>query len=412
MAEASESTELAPAEGSPIDLNQPELYINREISWLHFNERVLQEAENPRLPLLERVKFLAIFANNLDEFFMIRVSGLRRQVSGGVMEVPPDALTPSQQLTAVRETLSVQLARQARCWSKDLLPKLAAADIRVLPYDQLGPKQRAYLRNYFTEEVFPVLTPLAFDPAHPFPHISNLSLNLAVVVRDPRLGDSFARLKITDAMPRLIPVPDERNVERHQALGLSQVMASNFVLAEEIVTANLDMLFPGLEVVAAYPFRITRDADLEIKDDEASDLLTEIEEQIEMRHWGSVVRLEIDQRMPELIRDVLLRNLELAPYQVYAFDEPLGMVDLMELTRIDRPDLKYQAFLPTVPPILAKREGMFDAIRREASAPLSPLRQLPAGRRLHPRGRRRPRACSRSSRRCTASAPTRRSSTR
>ncbi|HLF76954.1 MAG TPA: polyphosphate kinase 1 [Dehalococcoidia bacterium] len=353
------------AESPAADLNNPDLYINREISWLHFNERVLQEAENANLPLLERVKFLAIFANNLDEFFMIRVSGLRRQVSGGVMEVPADGMTPSQQLAAVREALSGQLARQAQCWSNDLLPKLGANGIRIVPYTDLHPKQRALLRRYFADEVFPVLTPLAFDPAHPFPHISNLSLNLAVVVKDPRTGDSFGRIKIGDAMPRFVPVPDEANVDRHEALGISQVMATSFVLSEEVVAANLDMLFPGLDIVAAYPFRITRDADLELKSDEASDLLTEISEQVEMRHWGSVVRLEIDERMPELVREVLLRNLELAPFQVYSFREPLSLADFMGLTRIDRADLKYPPFVPTLPLVLAKRESMFDVIRRE-----------------------------------------------
>jgi polyphosphate kinase len=347
----------------PVDLNDPGLYINRELSWVRFNERVLEEARDRTLPLLERVKFLSIFANNLDEFFMIRVPGLRRQVTGGVMEAPPDNLTPSQQLASIRELLSLQLGQQADVWNNDLLPELHRSGINVTTYDSLQPKQKALLRRYFAEQIFPVLTPLAFDPAHPFPHISNLSLNLAVVVSDPRHGERFARVKVADTLPRFVPVPDEANVDRYEALGLTEIMATTFVWAEEVISANLDMLFPGLAVEASYVFRVTRDADLEIKDDEASDLLTDIEEQVEMRHWGSVVRLEMDQRAPDRIRDLLLRNLDLPAYQVYMFAEPLRFADLMELTRIDRPDLKYPPFLPAVPPAMAKGENLFELIR-------------------------------------------------
>jgi polyphosphate kinase len=347
------------------DLDDSTLYINREISWLQFNWRVLEEALDERYPLLERVKFLAIFANNLDEFFMIRVSGLRRQVAGGALEAPPDSMTPSEQLAAVRQTLMAQLARQVECWHHDLLPKLEQSGIHVCHYSALQPKQQDLLRHYFAREIFPVLTPLAFDPAHPFPHISNLSLNLAVVINDPRYGERFARVKVSDVLPRLIRVPDEDKVEEYEQLGLTDVLATNFVWLEEIVAANLDMLFPGLEVVAAYVFRITRDADLEIKDDEAGDLLTNVEEQVELRHFGSVVRLEVDHAAPERIREILIRNLELAPYQVYTMAEPLGLADLMELTRIDRPDLKDPPFVPAVPAALIAKENLFSVIRRE-----------------------------------------------
>jgi polyphosphate kinase len=355
---------LHTASQSP-ELDDPRLYTNREISWLQFNARVLEEALDTRHPLLERVKFLAIFANNLDEFFMIRVSGLRRQVAGGVLETPPDGMTPSEQLAAIRQTLMVQLAQQANCWHKDLLPKLYEAGIHLCRYDALGPQQQAMLRRHFAREIFPVLTPLAFDPAHPFPHISNLSLNLAVVVHDPLHGERFARLKVANVFPRLVRIPGEDKVEEYAELGLIEVLANNFVWLEEVVAANLDMLFPGVTVVAVYPFRITRDADLEIKDDEASDLLTNVEEQVEMRHFGSVVRLEVDQAMPERIRDVLLRNLHLEPYQVYTVDGPLGLAEVMELTRVDRPDLKDRPFIPTIPKPLAAKENLFTAIRRE-----------------------------------------------
>jgi polyphosphate kinase len=349
----------------PLALDDPCLYINREISWLQFNARVLEEALDTRHPLLERVKFLAIFANNLDEFFMIRVSGLRRQAARGALETPPDGMTPSEQLAAIRQTLMVQLAQQVDCWHKDLLPKLHESGIHLCHYDTLGPQQQALLRRYFAREIFPVLTPLAFDPAHPFPHISNLSLNLAVVVHDPPHGERFARVKVANVFPRLVRIPSEDKVEEYAELGLTEVLANNFVWLEEVIAANLDLLFPGVEVIAAYPFRITRDADLEIKDDEASDLLTNVEEQVEMRHFGSVVRLEVAQAMPERIRDVLLHNLHLEPYQIYTVDGPLGLADTMQLTRVDRPDLKDRPFIPNIPRPLSTKENLFAAIRRE-----------------------------------------------
>lgn len=349
----------------PLDLEDPRLYINRELSWLHFNARVLEEAEDQDQPLLERVKFLSIFSSNLDEFFMIRISGLREQLSGGVLEAPSDGMTPSEQLAAVRQEILLQLGRFSECWQNDVLPKLRATGIHILRYNQLQPKQRQLLRRYFSREIFPVLTPLAFDPSHPFPHISNLSLNLAVVAKDPERGECFARVKIPDIFPRLIRIPGEEMVAENQQLGLTDLAANNFVWLEEIIAANMNLLFPGLKIVAAYPFRVTRDAEFEIEEDEAADLLESIEEQVDMRHFGSVVRLEIDQTTPEHIREILTRNINLAPYQVYSQGIPLGLSSLMELTRIDRPDLKYPPFLPTTPDPLNKKESLFSIIRRE-----------------------------------------------
>ena len=348
-----------------IDLRVPHLYLNRETAWLQFNWRVLEEALNEDNPLLERVKFLSIFATNLDEFFMIRVSGLSRQVTGGVLEAPPDGMTPLEQLAAIRKTLVGHLEQALDCWHRDLSPRLRDSGVPVLEMSELGHHQKAWLRRYFAREIFPALTPLAFDPAHPFPHISNLSFNLAVVVSDPQGGERFARVKISDVSPSLVRLPNEADLEKNPETDGIEVQASNFVPVEEVVAANLDMLFPGIDVMAAYPFRITRDADLEIKDDEASDLLTSVEAQIEMRHWGSVVRLEIDRNMPERIRDVLMRNLELEPFQVYTIDEPLNLAGLMELTRVERPDLKDQPYLPVIAAPLAKRERLFDTIRRQ-----------------------------------------------
>lgn len=296
---------------------------------------------------------------------MICVSGLREQLTGGVVEAPPDAMKPSEQLAAIRKELTIHLRQQSDCWQTDLLPKLREKYIKVFHYRELQVKQRKLLNRYFAREIFPTLTPLAFDPAHPFPHISNLSLNLAVVVKDPERGECFARLKIPGVFPRLIRIPNEERVEECEQLGLADVDGTNFVWIEEVVAANLNLLFPGLDVVAAYTFRVTRDADLEIEEDEASDLIESVEEQVDLRHFGSAVRLEIDKATPEHIREILSRNLSLAPYQVYTTEGPIGMADVMELTRIDRPDLKDTPFVPVVSGALAKKESLFSVIRRE-----------------------------------------------
>jgi polyphosphate kinase len=347
-----------------LDLDDPSLFINRELSWLKFNERVLEEALDERHPLLERVKFLSIFSSNLDEFFMIRVSGLRRQFVAGVVETPPDGMTPAEQLMAIRRELMPLLKKEADCWHKDILPHLEENSIYVLNYDDLKRKQRKLLRRYFEREIFPALTPLAFDPGHPFPHISNLSLNLAVVIKDPEYGERFARVKVPAIFPRLLRIPSEERADIYESLGLADISSNTFVWLGEVVAANLDMLFPGLEILAAYPFRVTRDADQEIEEDEAADLLDTIEQSVRLRHFGSVVRLEVDHAMPERIRDILVSNLRLAPYQVYTVDAPIGMADLFELTRIDRPELKDPSFLPAIPPSLSTEENVFSIIKR------------------------------------------------
>jgi polyphosphate kinase len=364
MMNASQQSQVAQETPNlPEPVGEQSLFFNQELSWLQFNLRVLEEALNKEAPLLERVRFLAIFANNLDEFFMVRVSGLRGQLTGGVFQSPPDGMTPAQQLMAIREILTGQLAQVAGCWASDVKPRLRDQNINVLEYRELNLEQTAALREYYAREVFPVLTPLAFDPAHPFPHISNLSLNLAVVVKDNRGREGFARLKVADGLPRLVPVPGEGNFEASMDPSAAGI-GGNFVWIEDIVAANLDMLFPGVEIVDAYPFRITRDADFDMKDD-VSDLLTNIEELIEMRHWGAVVRLELDHETPDRIRDILMRNLDLTPDQVYLSKEHLGFADLTDICRIDRADLKYTPHLPYVPDEVAAAASMFDVITDE-----------------------------------------------
>lgn len=339
-------------------------YINREISWLKFNERVLEEAFDETHPLLERVKFLSIFATNLDEFFMIRVSGLRRQLGAGSLKPPPDQMTPSEQLLAIRHLLLPKLDEQYRCWQEDLLPRLKEQGINILAYDELKRKQRKVLRKYFKKEIFPALTPLATDPGRPFPHISNLSVNLAVLVHDPAHGKRFARLKVPPMYPRLIAIPDEEAVDELAELGISAVGSTTFVWVEEVVEANLDLLFPGIEILEAYPFRVTRDADPEIREDEASDLLSAIEESVRERQFGSAIRLEIDTSMPNDVRDLLQKNMNLDSYQIYVLDGPIGMGDLMQLLKIERPELKDKPFIPAIPPAFRSEEDVFSVIKR------------------------------------------------
>lgn len=361
---ASSPTPVTAASRRATNLNHPTYYLNRELSWLEFNRRVLEEALDASNPLLERVRFLSIFGSNLDEFFMVRVSGLKQQMEAGVITSPPDGMGPVEQLKAIRDRVLPMLKQSLACWREDLKPKLDRAGIHVLAYDELKRKQRKLLRRHFKSEIFPILTPLAFDPGHPFPHISSLSLNLAVVIQDPMQGERFARLKVPATLPRLLRVPDEEKAEEYEGDGLADVKAFNFVWIDEVVAGNLDLLFPGLEVTASFPFRVTRDADLEIEEDEASDLLTAMAEVVEQRHFGSAIRLEIDDDMPPRIRDVLAGNLKLQPFQVYTTDSPVGLAGLAELADIDRPDLKFPPFLPVVPPSVAAGESLFTTLKR------------------------------------------------
>ncbi len=340
------------------DLENSSLYINREISWVRFNRHVLEEARDESHPLLERVKFLAIFANNLDEYFMVRVSGLQRQLVKGVMKYPPDGMTPSQQLEAIRQMLLPELVTQYETWEKDITPKLAAEGIFIHRYTELLDQQKEMMRTFFINEIFPVLTPLAFDSAHPFPFISNLSLNLAIIVRDQNRKDFFARVKVpTNLFSRLIRIPPKRTGES----GNDSVV--HYVYIEDLISANLDMLFPGMEVVASFPFRITRDADIDIEVDDASDLLTTVEEVMEQRARGKPVRIELECSMHEGICHMLEKKLGVTSGMVYRVNHPIGMADLMQLLSLDRPDLKDIPFQPALPSDLAEGRDIFSAIR-------------------------------------------------
>ncbi len=352
-----------PLERRPVE-DSGQRFLNRELSWLSFNRRVLAEALDRQLPLLERVRFLSIFHGNLDEFFMIRVSGLRTQMAAAAAERSLDGRTPSEQLAAIRRDLLPTLEQSTALWHEDLQPELAAAGVRILAYCELAKKQGKLLRRHFKESIFPVLTPLAFDPGHPFPHISNLSINLAVVVRGADKVERFARLRAPVTLPRLVRIPDEEKADDRAHLGLQNVAELNFVWLEEIIAANLDLLFRGMEVVASYPFRVTRDADAEIEEDEAGDLLTAVSDVVGRRHFGRVVRLEIDGKMPDRIRDILTVNLELAPYQVFTTTGPLGLGDLSQLTSLDLPQRKYAPFTPVLRHGGRQKEDIFKRIAR------------------------------------------------
>ena len=339
------------------------LYINRELSWLDFNRRVLQDAADPRHPLLERVKFLSIFNSNLDEFFMIRVSGLKEQVQAGLSEDGPDGLTVSEQLREIRKVIVQDVAEQRRLLTTDVLPRLAEQGIRIVGYEELEDHERETLRAYFEREVFPVLTPLAFDPGHPFPHISNLSLNLAVTVTNPEEGERFARVKMPDVLPRLVPVqsPGSDNL----LVGTPR-QPQRFVWLEQLIAANLEKLFPGLEVTESFAFRVIRDADIEIQEDEAADLSRTIEASLLERRFGSVVQLTVDSAMPQRLRNLLMSNLLIGPDDVYAEDSPLGLADVRQLLKMDRPDLKDPPFAPRIPAALrASGEDIFTILRSQ-----------------------------------------------
>ena len=341
-----------------IDLENSTLYINREVSWTRFNRHVLDEARDESHPLLERVKFLAIFANNLDEYFMVRVSGLQRQLEKGVLKSPPDGMTPQQQLEAIRQMLLPDLSMLYDTWHKDILPKLATAGIYIHLYTDLPDRQKEQMRKYFIDEIFPVLTPLVFDSAHPFPFISNRSLNLAIVVRNQNNKDFFARVKVpTNLFSRLIKIPPENSGESG---GDASV---HYVYLEDLISANLDKLFPGMEVIASSPFRITRDADIDIEVDDASDLLTTVEEVMEQRARGKPVRIELECSMHDGICHMLEKKLGVTPNMLYRVGHPIGMADLMQLLALDRPDLKDIPFQPSLPSDLAEGTDIFSAIR-------------------------------------------------
>jgi polyphosphate kinase len=358
-----QTTTSLPSQEHVINLNDPSLYINRELGWADFNARVLEEALDERNPLLERVKFLAIFSANLDEFFMIRVAALKQQIAAGVAEPSINGMTPTEQLVALREKIMPVQALQRQCWKEDIVPALAKHRVYIQEFGDLTSKQKKALREYFQTEIFPVLTPLAVDPGRPFPHISNLSLNLAIMLRDKQGQSHFARVKIPSGknISRIISVKDVMDRYGEKPSRSRHV----YVFLGEIIRANLDILFPGMEIEQAYFFRVTRDADVEIAEDEASDLLETIEQGVRQRRFGQVVRITVETVMPMAVRITLVQNLDATPQDLYELDAPLGLADLFILADLDIPELKYPNFVPRHPEVFASSSSMFHAISQQ-----------------------------------------------
>lgn len=343
---------------APGPLQLPELYLNPHLSWLEFNHRILEEALDQSNPLLERVKFISIFSSNLDEFFMVRVAGLKSQSLTGEVELPRDGMTPAEQLAAIKLIVSDLSARQRRCWIDDIVPRLREEGIHLDTYSDLSGREKRLLTEYFERQIYPVLTPLAVDAGHPFPHISNHSLNMLILIEDAR-GEHIARMKIPSVIPRFVRIPEVERGEHHPR------RRQRFVLVEDVIEANVNQLFPGKRVKSTHIFRLTRDADIEFRESHDESLINTVEAELEQRLFGFVVRLTVEPGMPAELRNWLASRLNVAPEDVYTLERPHALRDAMQLYAIDRPDLKDPPFTPRVPAILRESESIFDAISRQ-----------------------------------------------
>ena len=340
-------------------------FFDREISWLKFNKRVLQLAQDPTLPLLERTNFEAIFASNLDEFFMVRVAGLKRRIDSGIAVPSASGMSPRRQLHEISEQAHKLQEEHASCFRNELVPALKDENIIIMKWNDLTLDEQERLSKVYRRLIFPVLTPLAVDPAHPFPYISGKSLNLAVLVENATSGRThFARVKIPDNLPRLYPVDDlsdsldsDSGRERH-----------GFIPLEDLVLAHIDALFPGMIIKEAHSFRVTRNEDIDVEEDDAENLLNAMERELLRRRFGPPIRLELSDAMSGQLSHLLISQLRVSEDEVYRLPEPLDMTALFELHDIDRPDLKYPNFVPTTNRQIAEVESsheqdIFAAIR-------------------------------------------------
>ena len=361
-----------PAEASPAvagnqeveagtDLGRPELYVNREMSWLAFNERVLAQAEAAHWPLLERLKFLAIYASNLDEFFMIRVSGLHEQLEAAVIETSPDGLGAREQLTRIGLAIRRQLGTASRLLSA-LLPALAEHGIHVRDWPSLDARTMRLAQKYFRRSVFPVITPLAVDLGHPFPFLSNLSLSLAIEARDPETKErKFARVKVPESLPRFVSLGD---LDPARAGSAADAAVHEFLPLEQLIAAHLNDLFPGMEIIGCHPFRVTRDMDMDILEEEAADLLSMVNREIRRRRFGACVRLEVDARIPDRVRRLLREKLEIDDEDVYESGGLVGLGGLMAIAQLSKPELRDPPLMARSPVDLVGEPDVFESIRR------------------------------------------------
>ncbi|MFC4787352.1 RNA degradosome polyphosphate kinase [Nocardioides sp. MAHUQ-72] len=328
-------------------------FLDRELSWLHFNQRVLELAEDPDLPLLERVRFLAIFTSNLDEFFMVRVAGLKRRIAAGLAVRAASGLMPREVLEQIWTTSRGLMERHARQFSEEIVPALRDAGIQLVRWDDLDRDEQKFCKRLFRDRVFPVLTPLAVDPAHPFPYISGLSLNLAVLVRNPKTGkEHFARVKVPPIFARFVPLGNQR-----------------FVPLEDVIRQHLNRLFPGMDVLEVHSFRVTRNEDLEVEEDDAENLLAALEKELLRRRFGPPVRLEVEESISPAVLDLLVSELGITEEEVFHLNGPLDLRGLHDIADLPREELKYPAFVPTTHPRLAEVESaapvdVFKAARR------------------------------------------------
>ncbi len=340
----------------------PENFFNRDLSWVEFNKRVLEEALNPELPLLDRVKFVSIFFLNLDEFYMIRVSGLKEQIRANIIKSALDGLSPFEELRAIEKQVKKMLATVDDLWNKTILPELKTNKIVISKIGELTQLEQDALREYFHKEIFPVLTPLAFDPGRPFPYISNLSLSFAILISKADNEKHFARVKIPKILPRLLRVDKILNPNKVRKNGK---LSAKFIWLEDLIEQNLSYLFPGVNVESAHLFRITRNTDLGIQEDEADDLLEVIEENIKQRKFGSVVRLEVEKNMPEFMLETLSENLGIKPKDIHIIEGNLGLSDLMELYDLPFHHLKEIPYQAKTFPNFEDNENIFSLINKK-----------------------------------------------
>lgn len=341
---------------------EPKNFFNREMSWLDFNRRVLEEALNPNLPLLDKIKFLSIFFSNLDEFYMIRISGLKEQIRANVIEPSIDGSTPIEQVVKIEKEIQPMLNLIYEFWKSVIMPQLADNSVFIASIDNLDNDEKEHLKDYFNREIYPVLTPLAFDPGRPFPYISNLSLSFAILIKKQNGEKHFARVKVPNILPRLLRI--ENIVTPGSKISSNGTFCARFIWLEDLIKHNLHELFPGVEILNANAFRITRNTDIEIQEDEADDLLEVIEENIKQRKFGSVTRLEVDKNMPDFMLDTLTENLQITNNDIHVIDGPLGLSPIISLYDLPLHHLKEKPFHPVTPLDFEEAENIFSAIRK------------------------------------------------